>query len=399
MRFPRLTDLDADQKSIYNGAPPAESILVVGPPGTGKTVMAFHRAAYLQTLSKKKVDRALVPRVMMYSKVLSTYTTSRDSVAQDVATSTMHSWANGWWRGMARSSPPTLPNDEWTHDWQGMLATFAGAPNAMAAKAHWGHLIIDEGQDFPQAMYLALNFIATLSHAGCTDSKAAITVFADENQRMNPGANSTIEEIATALALTSQHIFWLRKNYRNSKQVAQFAKHFYVGLPSGVPDLPSRIGRSKPKVVIASNLEVVRSRIAAHATNNPGEDIGVLCMRDFVRKKVFNSLSSRLANGPTIVQTYSNKERKDHPPERLKFDKGGSVTVLNSQSAKGLEFDSVFIVDPFIDNGGASAEQAKMQLYVMASRAREYLEVIVMNQPQDLAERLPPSDLYDKIEG
>lgn len=398
MRFPRLTDLDAEQKAIYNGAPPAETILVVGPPGTGKTVMAFHRAAYLQALSKKKPDKALVPRVMMFSKVLSTYTISRDSVAQDVDTSTMHSWASGWWRRMFRAAPPSLPSNEWVHDWQEMLKQFAAAAGSVGSRAHWGHLIIDEGQDFPRDMYSALNFISMLAQVDAGDSKPAITVFADENQRLQEGANSTIEEVATALALGKERRYQLRKNYRNSKQVAEFAKHFYVGLPSGVPDIPSRVGRSKPKVVLASSLEVIRRRIAAHASNNPGEDIGVLCMRDVLRKKVFNSLASRLVNSGMVVQTYSYRERREHPPEDLKFDKGGSVTILNFQSAKGLEFDAVFIVDPFLDNGGASAQQAKMQLYVMASRAREYLELLILNQPQNLADRLPPGNLYDQIE-
>jgi DNA helicase IV len=87
MRFPKLTDLDAEQKAIYNGAPPAESILVIGPPGTGKTVMAFHRAAFLQALSKRKADKALDPRVIMYNAVLATYTAARANVAPDPDTS------------------------------------------------------------------------------------------------------------------------------------------------------------------------------------------------------------------------------------------------------------------------------------------------------------------------
>ncbi|MCO6690356.1 PhoH family protein [Pseudomonas shirazica] len=55
-----MTDLDKEQKEIYHGAPPTDSILVVGPPGTGKTVMAFHRAAFLQVLARKKMIKILV---------------------------------------------------------------------------------------------------------------------------------------------------------------------------------------------------------------------------------------------------------------------------------------------------------------------------------------------------
>lgn len=397
MRFPKLTDLDAEQKAIYSGAPPTQSILVIGPPGTGKTVMAFHRAAFLQAMSQRKSDKALNPRVIVYNKVLSTYTASRESVAKDVESSTMHSWVYGWWRRMSRTNLPTLPTDQWRHDWPEILQAIVALKDNGGDKIHWGHLIVDEGQDFPRDMYIALGMLAALVQAKDGNSAPAITVFADENQRLAPDANSTIVEIAAALALSDQKIYLLRKNYRNSKQIAEFARHYYVGLPTGRPDVPERLGKSKPRVVIASGIEVIRRRIATYASNNPGSDIGVLCARDATRKQVFNSLSSRLAEKPTLVQTYASKTRVIHPPENLKFDKGGSVTVLNFQSAKGLEFDAVFIVDPFMDSGGASAQHANMQLYVMASRAREYLELLIMNSPENLAERLPPGALYEQI--
>ena len=61
MRFPSLAQLDKDQREIYTGAPPGESIVVKGPPGTGKTVMAFHRAAVLARMSESS-------SVIMYNK-------------------------------------------------------------------------------------------------------------------------------------------------------------------------------------------------------------------------------------------------------------------------------------------------------------------------------------------
>ena len=39
-----------------------------------------------------------------------------------------------------------------------------------------------------------------------------------------------------------------------------------------------------------------------------------------------------------------------------------------------------------------------MQLYVMASRARDYLELLVMNPPADMASNLPPKELYEQSE-
>ena len=398
MRFPKLIDLDAEQKAIYNGAPPAESILVIGPPGTGKTVMAFHRAAFLQALSKKKADRALDPRVIMYNAVLATYTAARENVAPDAGTSTMHSWAWGWWKGMFGSQIPTMSEDSYLHDWQEIFRTVIEHKDEKSKKAHWGHLIVDEGQDFPKEMYAALGMISRILPTEEGVSPPALTVFADENQRLNHGANSSIKEIEDALSLPSGRKYKLSKNYRNTKQIAEFSRHFYVGLETGMPAVPGRIGKTKPRLVLASSLEVVRRRVATFARNNPGMDIGVLCARDYMRTKVYNSIASRLADTKLVVQTYSSKTKADHPANNLQFDRGGSVTVLNFQSAKGLEFDAVFLVDPFVENGGAGEQQASMQLYVMTSRAREYLELLVMDKPAELDRRLPPSDLYEKVE-
>ncbi|WP_280325945.1 ATP-binding domain-containing protein [Pseudomonas sp. BN102] len=391
-----MTDLDAEQKEIYHGAPPTDSILVVGPPGTGKTVMAFHRAAFLQVLANKKKDKSLVPRVIMYSKVLSNYTSAREDVASGVETSTMHAWVYEWWRGIFRRKPPFLPEDRWRYDWTGMLVQVAKETNWKGRGGHWGHLIIDEGQDFPKEMYSALCMMSGLLNGGASAARPTVTVFADENQRLSADKNSAVNDIKDALSLKDDRVYSLRKNYRNSRQIAEFARHYFVGLPSGVPDLPERVGRSKPRVVITSELEVVRSRIAVYVANNPGLEVGVLCSGNAVRRRIFNSLSSRVGGKGIVVQTYSSGD-DGHLAESLIFDIGGCVTVLNFQSAKGLEFDAVFLVNPFADQGGAGDQYASMQLYVMASRARDYLELLVMNQPPNLAERLPDKKLYEQI--
>lgn len=400
MRFPKLTELDADQLQIYSGAPPTGSIVVIGPPGTGKTVMAFHRAAYLEARGRRKADKALVPQVIMYSKVLSTYTALRDGVGQHVSSSTMHKWVYAWWRGMfGKARIPLCGDDPYTFDWTAIAAKVLRASDQVDGRQHWGHLIIDEGQDFPSDMYRVLAIISTASPTRDGDSSPAITVFADDNQRLAEGKNSTIAEIDAALALPEGRKFTLRKNYRNTAQIAEFARHFYVGLSSGVPELPSRVGSTSPKVVFAkSGIEVVRRRIANFAANNPDKDVGVICMSDALRKKCFNSIESRLMKTRVVVQTYSSRERDKHPPEQLVFDRGGSVTVLNAQSAKGLEFDAVFVVDPLQDMGGASVQQARMQLYVTASRPRDYLELVLINPPENFRDLLPDPKTYDFIE-
>ena len=69
--------------------------------------------------------------------------------------------------------------------------------------------------------------------------------------------------------------------------------------------------------------------------------------------------------------------------DSLQFDVPGHVTVLNVASAKGLEFDTVFVVDPGQLLGMGSSEIAtKMTMYVVCSRARDRLEVMLPKTDQ-----------------
>lgn len=394
MRFPSLRELDRDQKAIYNGAPPMETILVMGPPGTGKTVMAFHRAA---VLSKMGVS----PRVIMYNKVLARYTTAEDGApVKDITVTTMHKWASGWWRRWsgANTNPPSMDGNTFQHDWVRILSAAISRlchDGVNPDKVDWSHLIVDEGQDFPDEMYRALTSIATqVRELG--GGSPALTVFADDNQRLNLGLNSSLEQITAALGVTKaeDRVFVLRKNYRNSRPIAEFAGHFQVGHTTGQAELPTRRG-AKPMVSRASDIGPIRAYLATYAKNNPGKEIGVLCASDKLRKKIFNSLETRLSDSDVHVQTYSYADKEEHPADSLRFDEGDVVTVLNFQSAKGLEFDSVFIVDPFAayQMGGAGEQAFKMQMYVMCSRAREYLDVI-LQAPAPVG-MLPPEALYE----
>jgi DNA helicase IV len=200
-------------------------------------------------------------------------------------------------------------------------------------------------------------------------------------------------------------VFTLKKNYRNTRQIANFAANFYVGLKSGKPDLPEDRNGSLPTVYIAGrgdegkNLNAFVERIVAYAKLR-NEEIGVLVPDNRVRTSLVNRLRHRLE--PKIrVQTYARNDDTANA-EDLVFDKEGHVTVLNCQSAKGLEFDSVFVVDPGkIAAGNSDALQAKMALYVMCSRARTNLSLMLVKDKsmETLLSWLPsPEGNYKKEE-
>lgn len=384
MKFPKLTELDEDQKKVYDGAPVDGTILVMGPPGTGKTVIAFHRARVLKGMGQ-------APKVLMYNKVLKRFSSggSGESLANDIAVKTLHQWVWGWWFGLTGArGAPSLNGEPYQHDWEAIQGRVIKkiVENGSVGRASWGHLIIDEGQDFQEPMYSALRSIMTIANAKGATPPLAITVMADENQRLNERHNATLDQIRQGLGLhaSQKNVFTLRKNYRNTQEIARFASHFYVGLQSGQPDLPSRRHGVKPVISISGkdtegkNLNAFVEKIAKYAKAHRTMEVGVLTPKDATREKLVNRLSKRLDDEGIIVQTYTSKN-KDAPAEDLVFDTPGHVTVLNCASAKGLEFDAVFIVDPgSLMTGGAAERSAKMTLYVMCSRARAFLNVMLV---------------------
>jgi DNA helicase IV len=334
----------------------------------------------------EKMDRA--PKVVMYNKVLAKYTSTRGSVAKDVPVTNLHKWLGSWWRQAApgKFGPPTIPGDRYAHDWPAIQE--AVLPGLMSgstiSSANWGHLIVDEGQDFPEAMYATLKTVLTVAGAKGAKPEPAVTVLADENQRLQPGKNSTIEEIRRSLGLHSdtRNVFALKKNYRNTLEIAAFAAQFYVGLPSGIPETPTKHG--PPPVVSTSakesegqNLNAFCEKIARYANARRTEEIGVFVPNNHVRKSIINRLAKRVEAAGIVVQSYANNDEQAQADD-LVFDVGGRITVLNYQSAKGLEFDAVFVIDPGrLLIGGSSELNAKMCLYVMCSRARSFLNVML----------------------
>ncbi len=402
MRFPKLSELDKDQSAIYNGAPPEGTVLIIGPPGTGKSVIAFHRAHLLQQIKRN-------PRVIMYNKVLARYTSNRGSVAPQVQVSTLHNWAYGWWNKVIKrrsALPPTVDGDRFAHDWTAMQVEAAkqGSNQHGAQAVNWGHLIIDEGQDFPRSMYTCLHLTMSVANASGAAPKLAVTVLADENQRLMPSKNSTIEEIRQGLGLHAgdRNVFPLKKNYRNTRQVAEFAGSFYAGLPTGMPSPPTRVGDLPVVSMVARDthgkfLNACVEKIAMYAKAYRTEEIAVLAMHDKVRKSLFNRLKEKLQGEKIEVQSYSSSD-KELKAEELTFDKPGHVTVLNAASAKGLEFDAVFIVDPGMLMASGSADlHVKMTMYVLCSRARSFLNVMLLDD--DNSQKLlqwVPNPRYEK---
>ena len=459
MRMPNSKQMSEEQIDIYEEAPLDGAILVTGPPGTGKTVIAFLRAQTVANLKGKSV-------VSMYNKVLSHYTSNVADGAFDVKT--FHSWVSSWWnmlkvpdnnqakndnnnksriylacpyaekdkakklgarfdgskkkwyvtseiyngneaafeKWMGASNCimalPKLPEDNWHHDWDQVFSSIlqeVKLGNINKDDVNWGHLIIDEAQDFPSKMFGTFEMLIKLVFSDDPlEDRPSLTVFADENQRLQEATNSTIKEIINKLMLPEDRIYSLTRNYRNTLQIASLAKVFYTGLSTGIPELPDREGEL-PLLVSGDNLNASVNYIHIFANNHDDLEIGVITQSNEVRKKFFNKLNHRVSGNSRLkVQSYANNDSKHGDVDKLDFDKGGIITVINKQSCKGLEFDAVFLPElQSISIDPNDKDQFMMEMYVMTSRARDTLVLMYSNKGD--TEPLILSNIPDESSG
>jgi superfamily I DNA/RNA helicase len=433
VRFPNTRDLNEEQENVYLYAPTEGRVLVTGPPGTGKTVLAVLRALEVA----KKGQR---PVVGMFNSVLQSFTSSRlpesskkhwdnirfttinrqfseiwdalgvppsdedewiflntpfeekdeakalgaiwDPQAWNIITGRKKCWkvdSGTYWRrpdAFDRWSPrvrrPTKSGNNDSIDWERYFKALTRHADSLNWEAiDFDVLIIDEAQDFPPDFFRIV-YLIEVGVFG--DGLSGLMILADENQRITD-ENSSIEEIRSILQIADDREYALTTNFRNTREVAEVASHFYAGMPTGIPKLPDRRG-PVPELRRCADERAVRARLLRYVENNPRHEVGVVCLgKDRVRENYHRELTDH-APKTTRVQTYSSVDKRHRNVHNLEFDKPG-ISVFNQASCKGLEFDAVFLVGL---EGVAWQDQEedflKMKLYVMSSRSRESLFLI-----------------------
>lgn len=361
MKLPSYQQLSKEQDAI-NNLPLDESYLVIGPPGTGKTVMALYRASMLS----KRRDQV---SVVMHSRLLMQYTKNGTGELQiDGKVDTFHRWMYAFFMSHYRRQPPQVKR--YVHDWDAILSMVsANAP----AQGSLPYLIVDEGQDLPPRFY----FLARHMSRG-------LTVFADENQRLAP-QNSTLRDIRV---YGPKSIHKLTRNYRNTKEIAELAAAFATGLESGIAEPPTKSG-DVPLLIRHDSLHKEVEYIARFERSRPDQEIGVLVPTEDLRKKFVNRLQGKTSNE---VQSFEGGKGGKGVPVR--FDTPG-IKVLCYPSAKGLEFDAVFLPALQAVKLDPSLPEFRMQFYVLLSRARETLTISYHGADAPLLLRAFPREMLD----
>ncbi len=370
-RLPGIQDLTKEQERALS-LPIQGQHLIVGGPGTGKSVLTLLRARHL-TMEKRDYQ------FLVYTHLLDR--SNRQLFAGDLPSKTWMRWFREVFREVTSQAPPLLPAERpggfADFDWQGIRRVIDTSEDLRAVEPRSVRplLVIDEGQDMPP------DFYGSLVRMGFEN----FFVAADQNQQIT-ASHCSRQELEEALALDSDQVVELSRNYRNTHAIWMLAREFYTGDPaSPLPDPPPSNAGTTPVLITYAPEQFgeVAHRIVQRARKRPNRLIGVLAPCNAVRERYWEAITDYAASagprqGDLQILTFHGKNR----PE-VHFDLGG-ILVINAQACKGLEFDEVVCADINAHRFNPEDPTATRKLfYVMVARARQ--EVFLLMQEEGSA--------------
>jgi superfamily I DNA/RNA helicase len=292
------------------------------------------------------------------------------------------------------------------------------------------YLVIDEGQDMPPQFY------QTLIKIGFEN----FYIVADQNQRITD-QHSSRNDIELTLVIDTADTLELTTNYRNSRPIARLAHEFYTGDPAVERvELPEpKGGDSIPRMITygtdaGSGFAGVVEEILKLHDRNRDKLICIITPNDDVRNRFCENLRGDdlpLDHEPPVIQTHHRNMNVSAMLKRTKagrkclacggemiirtsdygaflgcsnwpqckftasyasidFSNGG-IAVINQQSIKGLDFDTVYIAD--VDAYWCNDKDALMKkFYVMVSRARDDVVLLRTGAISQDVEKILPHD-------
>ena len=361
MRLPTYDEIarDEEQLEVYE-TPFDESLFVVGPPGSGKTVLAVHRA---RMLASDDITVVLITYNRMLRRLIAQLTEDQ------IEAQTMHQFVSAHYQAQATAqAPATAP---FVYDWNAMFATL----ERRGVTPEPTHVIVDEGQDLPKGFFRYLrDFAAT-----------TVSVFADEDQALTD-ERSTLRDIKEAARLEDPVL--LSANHRNTPEIAHVAEHFHAG-DAPVPEVNRPPSGELPRVILYHEGDATL-RIANWYRARGGR-VGVAVVKNRTGQDLYSRLRKQLAD--QRVQFYTSNSRNENEIDLL----ASGITILNVKSIKGQEFDTVFImeVDELLLEAG---EASKRTMYMLCARARDNLFLMHDGErlPRALLDRLPGADVLEQ---
>lgn len=346
--------------------------LIIGGPGTGKTIVALLRArrhardkdAYLFLVHNRMLNRS---SKLLFNDHLESYT---------------------WLQWISREVFLNLFGQvsNFKPDWNAAFQKIK--ENEKVLIDNKIHIIVDEGQDMPPEFY---RFLLRVGFEN-------VFVVADQNQQIVPESNSSRSEIELELGLELNKTIELTTNYRNSYPTARLAREFYTGDPaSPPPTLPPESRSSRAPLLMrytSESFDQIIKNILKFWDREPRKLIGIITMKNETRErylKNLNTIDVKLDHPRPKIQTYKYGE----PISSVDFKCGG-IIVINKSSCKGLEFDHTIIAD-INDYYSRDFDKLKKDFYVMVSRAKERVILLKRGNEQCMVDRIIPEWLLNQL--
>ena len=330
----KFIQLAEDQLSVFNHVVENNKILVYGPAGCGKTIIARTLAQEAATDNKKVF-------FLCFNRTLANKLAYEVGIRDNelITVNTFHSFAKrtielldpDWW------GKPNKTNEEF---WD--IEVPAKLDSLLNWQAEYDYLIIDEGQDFKEFWFELLFRLVV--------KNGKIIIFLDKMQDI-------FNRDVLIPSETSFLKYTLKENCRNTKKIVAYLEQT-VGEKILTKDNPVgdavTIHKSKNETELQKQLiddikELLRDqRISSDQ---------ILILLNTEKDKSSISNLNKIGNLP--LKSLDNKAR---------FDRD-TIYFTSINTFKGLELDIIFILDvQFID-----ASERKKKLYTEASRAKHKL--------------------------
>ena len=300
--------------------PPAEHLVLLGGPGSGKTVVLVHRASHLRQACQTPRHRF---HIFVFTNVLKDYIRSALELLDlpPSCVSTLDAWCCEYYENSIRHYLPWDPvrnsRDFPTIRWEVMEQL----KREGRERPIFDFLLVDEGQDLEAGVYELLRLLG--KH---------VTVCMDHNQQIYDGG-AKLDEVQTALGVRRRNVAFL-ETFRCCPYIVDLASQFiddpqereqYIrqtrttntDIETPVLYYAQRASEERQQLI-----ETVRVRLSR------GEKIGILLPQ---RRQVF-ALAAGLRKASLPVET----------PGEMNFE-SDVPKIMPYHSAKGLTFDAVLL--------------------------------------------------------
>ena len=334
--------------------------LVLGSPGSGKTIVLLHRARHLLDEYRIPPDRC---RLFVYTKALQAYIRAalRDLALPDDCVMTFDAWCGEYYRDQVNKRVPWSGRNR---DWEAIRqAVWEKTRQLKASDRLFDFVMVDEGQDLDRRDFETLAAVA--QH---------VTVFMDPKQKLyERDADET--GVARALGLRRRNLALLDA-YRCSPYIVQAGASFVrdeVERRQFIEQNPpvEKGERQLPLLYLARDaedershlIEVVRTRI------DRNERIAILCPDKWRTR----SYARVLREAGLEVEINESARSKDDALPTIDF--GTPLPKLMPYpSSKGLTFDTVLM--PRLNRkflGKTDPDRLERWLFVSITRATRWI--------------------------